>query len=136
MKAKYGLLLATSLLVGATACQNTEQSSVQPEKLASSTSSVASTPPAGSGGPLIPYANGYGPKDLAPEASASAKTASNDPGEEFNPDGVAPAPTAKKLPAFVHPTPRCSEGLRCRRGGEPDVGETYSPCVTNRRSFP
>ncbi len=100
MLAKLGLLLSAALLTSAlSGCQNTEQSSVQPEKLASSTSSVPGAPPSGStAGPLLPFASGYGPQDVAPRAST--EVASGDDPDEFNPDGVAPkaAPTPKAVP--------------------------------------
>lgn len=112
MKAWSRLALGVLVVVvGGAACQNTEQSAVQPEKLASSSPSESSESPPATGGPLIPYASGHGPSDLA-APSASTKVASKDPEpdtDEFNPDGPAATPPPKAAPK--PPAPKATPGV-------------------------
>jgi hypothetical protein len=103
--------LVWSVVVG---CQNTEQSAVQPEKLATSTSSVPNPNPAGSDAPLIPFASGYGPQNLTPPPDASPPTSD---GEEFNPDGAAPPATAGA--PIPKPTLSPGEVKVVKNGAEP-----------------
>ncbi len=132
MNPSFRLLWLVGVLVSlAVACQNTEQSAVQPEKLASSSPSTASSAESTeSGGPLVPFASGHGPSELAPQASATGDATEPDD-EEFDPDGPTPAPKADATGAAPVPKPKAApaEVKLVKAGAEPHAELRLTPKV-------
>ncbi len=100
-------MLLALLLVGASACQKTEGSRVQPEKLASSSPALSSGTAPRTGAPFAPFASGYGPEHVAKPAVAPKASGGAPVVDEFNPDGpsVAPSKPPPAKPTTSKPNP-------------------------------
>lgn len=129
-----GLLVLSLLLVVCSACQNTEQSAVQPEKLASSSASANAPAPPGSNAPLAPFASGHGPVDLSAPGSAVADSGdANAP--TYNPDGPSanPAPSKASQPTTSKPKPGVVKLIKA--GAEPHKKLRFTPKVGDKRAI-